>query len=95
MKFKSGDRVRYVGDSSEHYGSCGYLSKSKGWKCGHWTWALEFNEVWLGEMDVSESELELVYSKPSKYSRCECGAHAQKGFENIHSEWCPMYEGKK
>lgn len=92
--FKKGDRVRYVGAKEHYKGECGKLSCLKNVKGSEEVWTIEFSDWWLQELDVTTDEIELIIRKPEKYKDCECGAWADRGFENNHSDWCKMY-GRK
>lgn len=94
MEFKSGDRVRYTGTKEMYEWEVGNLTTRSLNIDGERIWNLEFERVWLQEMQVRESEIELLYRKPDTHRYCQCGAHAVRGQENLHSDWCPMYRNK-
>lgn len=96
MQFKKGDFVQYVGKTIERcYGQQGRLLGYREIGVETCSWDLKFNNPLYGTETVDESELMFICRKPDSHKRCECGAHAQQGFEDFHSDWCPMYQRGK
>jgi hypothetical protein len=93
-KFKEGDRVRFVGDDDVYKNECGVIRSYKGMSVGEHKYLFRFNFEWYDDIEVYQRDLELIYSKPEEFKKCECGAHATS-FKNFHSDWCPLYKGGK
>lgn len=41
--------------------------------------------------DGGKVDVPYIYTRKLNLN-CECGANFNKGFENIHSHWCPEYK---
>lgn len=91
MRFRPGDIVRYVGDNHLMYGESAIIKSFVSATKEHEVWKIEFDSFLLGDYEARDDELKIVTRKPLEFKNCQCGAHAQKGFENFHSDWCPMY----
>lgn len=90
-KFNKGDRVRYMDKMAR-------IKEDHGinlW--GKHEYYIEFEEE--GEVPpyeyAFEHELELVERNNKPPRECQCGAWAQKGFEDFHASWCRMYTDKR
>lgn len=96
MLFKIGDYVQYQGDKTKtYYGEKGRLVELAYSSANMTTWKVQFDAVFFGSQVIDEKDLKFIHRKPKKYESCQCGAHAQKGFENFHSDWCPLYRGQR
>ena len=96
MVFQIGDKVQYQGNKDKrYYGEKGRIIELMYNSATLTTWKVQFDSVYFGTEIIDEKDLKFVHRKPKSHDRCQCGAHAQKGFEDWHSDWCPMYRRRK